>query len=1014
MGWLVDVLYTGNIMHPSIQQPAEKMSTPIREGAQNDYLSPMASFATSTSTSASDSSRSETSARVSRRSIHDDAENDGSVSIHDEDRIQDGSPSRDDEFQSRRSMNNRTHDAMSSINTGDDASLKYVKQKSEKNKRNKIKSRNGHRSNSRNVAHDKRDQEGIALLSIIFPDASLEELEMMHFGRIHSPSKEGCSEGSTNPDEYPTPKVSRLNALDPQNNGIIHEEKDPGTEVNPSPTTKIRKPTASKPPAPIQKPKPTMKLPDDFLRIPIHQALKLPNKQNGQMEWKTVANLEKRVFDAHVLNDDEMGQALRSDQALIRSTVLTRRYNNSLGIQLCEWNGLIYVNALTSPSPNSAVDLNRIMDEESYVAAVQSGIGWDEFGSAFQAGLRPRDQVLGVNGIPFLRRAINASPHGSQATSGQKIFSSDILADAVNLIRGSDTLVFHIYRMDRNDIHPESIDVANFYSNKTEDGQIKMHHQQGTPTQTIKGKGTHTPRTRSRQSDDDSWTTRSDVSIEKNGWQVVDDQQVPPSPVFYHSYNRRDPKDIHPLIQQFEKKGLTKSKKEQLKLSKELQQLTSRAAQWNENAYLRQSLVSHGMHDPLSRQDDSFGIIDFIRQSICIHIVNTFIEGDRLAYTIWVFDVESGTEWYAPIRYLKDFKELRIATSSLNRTIEKLPFPSISWFNEDESALSQQLKDTRRRQLKDFLRGLCNVAYTENIDESTGEIALFVQTFLGCDAAINSEHEFRRNRMDFDVQDSTSSEERTKTLLKKAIQLYTYRLFLLPPFKSLVERFIYDVERRAFLIETKKRVNLGSGAGEKEKIAVELSIIKDVFGNLWQLIFKGCLEDINAIASCSEFSALVSNLTPANRSVFIEGVFREAVREQIEIEVYVPLRSVVSRLLVFGWRYDDKCISYKIEILRRKSQSFFKISTENQSPSRWQSVIDILSEGVGRSTLPCNKLKAIVEAGKEIGRLSKEEHPDMSADTSLGADDFLPIFIFCVVNAEIERPCALCKFYYVL
>jgi hypothetical protein len=27
----------------------------------------------------------------------------------------------------------------------------------------------------------------------------------------------------------------------------------------------------------------------------------------------------------------------------------------------------------------------------------------------------------------------------------------------------------------------------------------------------------------------------------------------------------------------------------------------------------------------------------------------------------------------------------------------------------------------------------------------------------------------------------------------------------------------------------------------------------------------------------------------------------------------------------------------------------------------------------------------------------------------LGADDFLPIFIYSVVRAEMERPCALCK-----
>ena len=33
---------------------------------------------------------------------------------------------------------------------------------------------------------------------------------------------------------------------------------------------------------------------------------------------------------------------------------------------------------------------------------------------------------------------------------------------------------------------------------------------------------------------------------------------------------------------------------------------------------------------------------------------------------------------------------------------------------------------------------------------------------------------------------------------------------------------------------------------------------------------------------------------------------------------------------------------------------------------------------------------------------------------ALGADDFLPIFIFCFVQANIERPSALCKFIYLL
>ena len=104
------------------------------------------------------------------------------------------------------------------------------------------------------------------------------------------------------------------------------------------------------------------------------------------------------------------------------------------------------------------------------------------------------------------------------------------------------------------------------------------------------------------------------------------------------------------------------------------------------------------------------------------------------------------------------------------------------------------------------------------------------------------------------------------------------------------------------------------------------------------------------------------------------------------------------------------------------------------------------------NTLPCAKLRAIVEAAREISRLYQEEQSerqrqlrqsqqhdaprvdedseedskgshgsatrqpsgaaeggDDSTQEHLSADDFLPIFIFCVVQAQMERPCALCK-----
>lgn len=98
----------------------------------------------------------------------------------------------------------------------------------------------------------------------------------------------------------------------------------------------------------------------------------------------------------------------------------------------------------------------------------------------------------------------------------------------------------------------------------------------------------------------------------------------------------------------------------------------------------------------------------------------------------------------------------------------------------------------------------------------------------------------------------------------------------------------------------------------------------------------------------------------------------------------------------------------------------FNIPDSEQSITEWRSVSTILNDGVGRSTLPCAKLRAIVEAAKEITYVYAQEHEKPGSATeknegenlqkaALGADDFLPIFIYSVVQAGMERPCALCK-----
>jgi len=163
----------------------------------------------------------------------------------------------------------------------------------------------------------------------------------------------------------------------------------------------------------------------------------------------------------------------------------------------------------------------------------------------------------------------------------------------------------------------------------------------------------------------------------------------------------------------------------------------------------------------------------------------------------------------------------------------------------------------------------------------------------------------------------------------------------------------------------------------------DLHTIQNFLDSLVDLLLEGCEDDLRAISHHEYYSDLVLDEDDS-----WERLVREAVREQVEIEVYVPLRSVVSRLLVHGWRHDDMQVQFKMKELRKR-----KPSRENIP---WPIVSKILREGVGMSTLPCVKLRAIVDAAQELSRHYES------------ADEFLPLFIYCVIQADLERPCALC------
>ena len=405
-----------------------------------------------------------------------------------------------------------------------------------------------------------------------------------------------------------------------------------------------------------------------------------------------------------------------------------------------------------------------------------------------------------------------------------------------------------------------------------------------------------------------------------------------------------------------------------------------------------------------------------------------------MAYTIWVYDVESGVEWYAPIRYYNDFCELRNASmnllrpaSNLHRELSNLKFPKEPSIPQNSglwgsavfagaSPLSPLHERRKRRQhedfeeareqtcriLEEFLRELLGAIYTcEPLHPNLAEISLYVQSFLGVDSGLAEEaipfSEETRFKSPSEIR-----EDNARQLLKRSIQRYTWRVFLLHCMKAIVRDFVDAARARGPKLQDIEALEAQGKSTLKARAMDELGRIQLFLDHLVDLILDGCGHDLKRISERHEFNIIRKHFSD---ECYWERLMRESVREQVEIEVYVPLRAVVSRLLVNGWRHEDMEVLFKIKELRKRPQGLFRIPENHTSPSQWNSVARILKQGVGLSTLPSVKLRAIVEASREISRLHEREHGD---GVVLGADDFLPIFIFCVVQAEMERPCALC------
>lgn len=133
---------------------------------------------------------------------------------------------------------------------------------------------------------------------------------------------------------------------------------------------------------------------------------------------------------------------------------------------------------------------------------------------------------------------------------------------------------------------------------------------------------------------------------------------------------------------------------------------------------------------------------------------------------------------------------------------------------------------------------------------------------------------------------------------------------------------------------------------------------------------------------------------------------REAVRRQVEIELFSPLENHI-RIVISDICLEYDCIiSENLQQHAGSSQTDFGIPKTIQSPSNWKPVAKLLSAMFERS-IPFDRIQALKAAVREIPALYHAEREERDAASGkkspvhIGADDMLPIFIYLLATSDL-------------
>ena len=415
-----------------------------------------------------------------------------------------------------------------------------------------------------------------------------------------------------------------------------------------------------------------------------------------------------------------------------------------------------------------------------------------------------------------------------------------------------------------------------------------------------------------------------------------------------------------------------------------------------------------------------------LRPGLSLRLLKAEDKVDHVVYVIWVQDVRSSAEWIVKRRF-REFHDFREVLVNIRPSIGRLEFPQKRLaVGETTSIVSERLN-----LLQKFLRKISSLVCLNSLHPSTARVQMALQQFL---------------EVNVRVETILLLEKRPGMAVNNMVQVYMHSVLQMTVMDKVLCGFIDNFQVEG---EEDDKVEWNPDKGK-----LVLNSVKDFIDNLQSVLFDGICDDcIDIIAKyksiCEESISKINRSTNKPKELSDEddnekkvdeqdsillkqttGIIedtniqlknqedeemrlltlarcndddmrllgRSAVRRQIEVEIYVPCSSRLRAVLEKSFAREEAILIKKMKQLLLQPQSYFGIILKNISPSSWEKVVHMLKE-IRSHTLPHDRLQALVAAAKEIPELFILEH--QGTDKPLGADEFLPIFIYVLVRAEI-------------